>query len=220
MREQECEQFPPCPIKWGRSRRPYVNYEAWGGAHCSCCPGGTQCRQSRWQETEFTSCHSHLFLQITKGSAHQNLLFSSGLQQSCPLLHSNALLSHVLFQGASLPSSQGPKALLQSCSSWLPACLPLTLLILSLSSMSSYRQLGYGDRWPASERIEGSSSRTSGDGSLLFLLADRLDDFFSSEQEAGRMELRCMARVKQNSRKLSQKKVDASFVFMRGKVGI
>lgn len=29
-----------------------------------------------------------------------------------------------------------------------------------------------------------------------------------------------MARVKQNSRKPSQKEVDVSFVFMRGKVGI
>lgn len=135
-----------------------------------------------YKETVFASCQSHLLLQISKSSAHKTLLFSSGFQQSCPLLHRDALFSQTFLQGTSLPSSQcSPSAELLL----VAGCLPLTLLTLSLGGMSSYRQQEYSDSWLASLGIEGASSRTSGNGSLLFFLADRLQIFLQNRKLEG-----------------------------------
>lgn len=72
-------------------------------------------------------------LQISKSSAHKTLLLSSGFQQTCPLLHRDALFSHTFLQGASLPSSQcSPPAELLLVAGCLPLTLPTLLRTVCL----------------------------------------------------------------------------------------
>lgn len=70
-----------------------------------------------------------------------------------------------------------------SCRDALSGWLPATHITdPSPRGMSSYRQLEYSDSWLASLGIEGTSSRASGNGSLLFLFADRLQIFLQNRK--------------------------------------
>lgn len=121
MREQECEQFPPCPIKWGRSRRPYVTTKPGE------VPTAPVAREARNVVSPGDRKQSSLPAIPTSSSKSPRVLliktFFSVLASSRAALCCTAMLCSLTFSSKEHPCP-ALRGLKPSCKAALHGCLP------------------------------------------------------------------------------------------------